>query len=328
MLSIAVLTATLGWSGATPRASQSVYVNDHEYIERLNSAPEATWVAASQAFFEGLTVEDAQMFLGAKLSHISRHLNETRPRSYYASMATDDLPTGFDSRTQWPHLIHPIRDQQRCGSCWAFSASEVLSDRVAIAEGKPSPVLSAEDMVSCDKNDYGCDGGSLPDAWRYLTDTGIVTDDCFPYTAGSGRAPACRDECVDSESFVRTKAVSAYAIEGPVNMQKDIMTSGPIQVGFQVYRSFQLYSHGVYHKHHHEQTPQGGHAVKVIGWGVASDVSGQPISYWTVANSWGTSWGEEGFFRILRGKNACGIEDMGPPYAGLAIAEGVELIVV
>merc|ERR1712028_171125 len=88
-------------------------------------------------------------------------------------------------------LVHPIRDQQRCGSCWAFSASEVLSDRVAIATGKASPVLSAEDMVSCDKMDAGCQGGSLPNAWSYLTNTGIVTDTCMPYSAGGGTVPSC-----------------------------------------------------------------------------------------------------------------------------------------
>merc|ERR1712060_1034286 len=102
------------------------------------------------------------------------------------------------------------------------------------------------------------------------------------------------------ESFERTRAVSAYAIDGPVNMQKDIW----------------------------EVLPQGGHAVKIVGWGVASGPFGKPVKYWTVANSWSPTWGEKGFFRILRGKNACGIEDMGPPYAGLAKAEGEGLIVV
>merc|ERR1719221_8567 len=149
MLSITVLTTIIGWSGATQGASHNDYVNSQEY-------------------FEGLTVEDAQMLLGAKLSHISKHLNKTRPDSFYASIANDDLPADFDSRSQWPDLIHPIRDQEQCGSCWAFSASEVLSDRVAIAVGKSSPVLSAEDMVSCDKGDMGCRGGRLPKAWEYL----------------------------------------------------------------------------------------------------------------------------------------------------------------
>merc|ERR1719188_788528 len=154
-----------------------------------------------------MTFEDARVYLGTSLSHISKHLNETRPESFYA--ATLDVPETFDSRAQWKGLIHPIRDQKRCGSCWAFSSSEVLSDRVAIAQGKPSPVLSAEDLVSCDKIDHGCNGGELETAWNYLTSTGIVTDTCFPYTAGGGRAPRCRNQCVDSETFVRTTAASA-----------------------------------------------------------------------------------------------------------------------
>merc|ERR1712118_509053 len=89
-----------------------------------------------------------------------------------AYQAAGDIPAEFDARTQWPGLIHPIRNQQRCGSCWAFSATEVLSDRVAIATGKASPVLSPEDMVSCDTKDMGCSGGQLASAWDYLQSTG------------------------------------------------------------------------------------------------------------------------------------------------------------
>merc|ERR1712151_54850 len=206
---------------AEPRSSTSL-VNDPDFVKRLNSVAGATWVAEEQEVFEGLTVEDARALLGTRLSHISKHLNSTRPDSFYDSILAGSVPDDFDSRTQWPGLIHPIRDQQRCGSCWAFSASEVLSDRVAIAEGKPSPVLSVEDLVSCDAKDSGCNGGALETAWNYLTSTGIVTDACFPYTAGAGHAPRCRDECVDSETFVRTTAASAHAINGASNMQKDI----------------------------------------------------------------------------------------------------------
>jgi cathepsin B len=78
-------------------------------------------------------------------------------------------PTDFDARTQWPSYIHPVRDQQQCGSCWAFGSSEALSDRFAIASaGKINKVLSPEDLVSCDSSDYGCGGGYLENAWKYL----------------------------------------------------------------------------------------------------------------------------------------------------------------
>jgi cathepsin B len=67
------------------------------------------------------------------------------------SVSTKDLPESFDARTQWPQLIHPVRDQGGCGSCWAFAASEVLSDRLAIAtQGKQNVVLSPMALVNCD----------------------------------------------------------------------------------------------------------------------------------------------------------------------------------
>merc|ERR1712217_632848 len=86
----------------------------------------------------------------------------------------------------------------------------------------------------------GCSGGQLPKAWNYLKTTGIVADACFPYSAGGGHAPACPSKCVDAESWSqsKTKASTAYAINGVTNMQKDIMTNGPIQVAFKVYKSF------------------------------------------------------------------------------------------
>merc|ERR1712039_1034099 len=298
-------------------------INDLAHILEHNRK-DSTWVAGVNPFFEGLTFDDARELLGTQPLDVTDYLDECLPDEAYAS--NDDIPAEFDARTKWPGLIHPIRDQQRCGSCWAFSASEVLSDRVAIASGKPSPVLSPEDLVSCDKKDHGCGGGMLPDAWKYLTETGIVTDSCFPYSAGGGQAPACATKCVDSESFVRTKVDHAYAISGADNMQKDLMQNGPIQVGFLVYRSFMLYKSGIYHKHPKEPE-EGGHAVKIVGWGVQGD--GKFSKYWTVANSWNTTWGEDGFFRIVRGKDECGIETMGPPYAGIPkLASEEEIVVV
>lgn len=263
-----------------------------------------------------MTFDDARPILGTALSHISEHLNSTLPQSHYDAMS--DPPSDFDARTQWKDLVHPIMNQLHCGSCWAFSAAEVLSDRVAIATKKASPALSPEDLVSCDKGDMGCSGGRLASAWSYLQNTGIVTNTCFPYTAGDGQAPTCETKCADSESFTKQKAKSTFAINGVPNMQKEIMTNGPIQVAFMVYKSFMSYKSGVYSKHFWELIPEGGHAVKIVGWGTDSGTD-----YWLVANSWGTTWGLDGFFKIKRGTNQCGIEKNGPPYAGLpAISSG------
>lgn len=309
------VTATLAAAGVvSARLDSRALINDLEQIARLNeyNREHSSWVAGVNPFFENITFEEARPLLGTALSHISAHLEELLPEGSYEGMG--DIPDEFDARTKWPGLIHPIRDQQRCGSCWAFSASEVLSDRMAIAQGKPSPVLSPEDMVSCDSGDMGCSGGQLANAWSYLQNTGIVTDSCFPYSAGSGDAPSCPQKCADSESWSasKVKASKVYAIQGVENMQREIMTNGPIQVAFNVFKSFMSYKSGVYQKHWNEFLPEGGHAVKIVGWGTEGG-----LDYWLVANSWNTIWGLDGFFKIKRGSDACGIESRGPPYAGV-----------
>lgn len=123
----------------------------------------------------------------------------------YPGSEVVDTPPTFDGREKWPKYVSEIRDQQSCGSCWAFGAAEALTDRFAIAsDGKINVILSPEDMVSCDTNNYGCNGGYMDLSWEYLENKGIVTDSCFPYTAGSGYAPKCATECVNkAEPFVK-----------------------------------------------------------------------------------------------------------------------------
>jgi len=305
--------ALLACATGAVASDSKTFINDPQHIESLNKVnrENSTWVAGVNPVFDGMTLEDARVLFGTALSHISEHMGECLPESAYDSNAV--VPAEFDARARWPGLIHPIRDQQQCGSCWAFSAAEVLGDRVAIASGKASPVLSPEDMVSCDGGDMGCSGGRLPDAWSYLSSTGIVSDACFPYTAGGGTAPACSKKCVDGESWSssKVKASSAYAINGVDHMQQELMTKGPVQVAFTVYSSFMSYKSGVYQKHWYEFLPEGGHAVKIVGWGTEN-----AVDYWLVANSWGPAWGLDGHFKIKRGSDACGIETQGPPYAG------------
>lgn len=87
-------------------------------------------------------------------------------------------------------------------------------------------------------------------------------------------------------------------------MQTEIMTHGPIEVDFTVYEDFLTYKSGVYE--HTTGKVLGGHAVKMMGWGTEG---GKP--YWLIANSWNEDWGDKGYFKILRGKNHCGIESDG-----------------
>lgn len=288
-------------------------INHPDNIKNLNDlhlGKTDTWVAGENKFFQNKTYEDVKGLLGTTFAG-NLLGSPVKEQKYYDALG--DVPASFDSRTTWDGLIAPIRDQQQCGSCWAFSAVEVLTDRLRIAKkDKTSPVLSAEDLVACDKSDNGCGGGRLPTAWNFLQNTGVVSDACEPYTSGSGTTGTCQTKCTGSGDYTKYKAASSYAVKGVANMQKEIMTNGPIQVAFSVYKSFMSYKTGVYQKKWYEIIPEGGHAVKIVGWGTESGTD-----YWLVANSWNTSWGEDGFFKILRGKDHCGIETEGPPYAGM-----------
>ena len=82
-----------------------------------------------------------------------------------------------------------------------------------------------------------------------------------------------------------------------------VIKGGPVSVGFTVYTDFENYAGGIYHHVHGEEA--GGHAVKLVGWGVENGTE-----YWRLANSWNRYWGEQGYFRVRRGaKHSCGIED-------------------
>jgi len=114
-----------------------------------------------------------------------------------SNVSVGATPASFDPRTdKFSKCIHPVRDQQQCGSCWAFGATEALSDRFCIAG--TDVILAPQDPVSCDTNNYGCDGGYLNYVWQYFTNSGVVSDACWPYTSGGGDSGTCRTTCSGS----------------------------------------------------------------------------------------------------------------------------------
>lgn len=301
--------------------SDRMLVNDEQLIACYNTGNGATWLAGRSDFFDGMTFREARSLMGARGSGpVTTHPNGTHGEPGSSTGA----PAEFDARTAWPGLIHEIRNQQQCGSCWAFGTAEAMGDRVSIALGRKSPVLSPEDLVSCDQGDgdNGCRGGFVDHAWAYVKNVGLLTEACLPYTAGRGHPSPCPSSCTDGSVFTRVQASSVYAIHGVESMQSEIMTQGPITLTFVVYHSFTVYKSGVYSKLPSEEADLGGHAVKALGWGSALGTD-----YWLIANSWDTTWGESGYVRFKRGADECYIETWGPPYAGAPAQEALALVV-
>ena len=248
-------------------------------------------------------------------------LKDTRP--------LEDIPDEFFSSEAWPQCqsIREVRDQSTCGSCWAFGAAEAMSDRICIASGqKLQTRISSEDLLTCCGSlcGKGCGGGYPAQAWNYFKNTGISTgwlyntsNWCMPYSfppcggkydpcGPEQPTPPCKNTCArgynGTYSTDKWFAESVYSVPSQVSkIQTEIMTHGPVEAAFHVYQDFLSYKTGVYH--HVTGKSIGGHAIKIVGWGVEN-----ATPYWLVANSWNDGWGEKGFFKIRRGNNECGIE--------------------
>jgi len=276
---------------------EMVFVNRREIIDIVNSDKTALWTAGIQERFAGMTVEQAKRMVSAQLDY-----SGIEEESY---VQVGDVPVSYDMRKDVPACKYQIVDQGHCGSCWAMSAAAALSDRFCkLSNGSTNVVLSPQTLVSCDwEGNFGCNGGIPRLAWDFMEFVGLPTLSCVPYTSGDGQKGKCVKTCVNGETYTphRVKWLSAKAYKNEKAIQGAILEGGSVQTGFQVYEDFMSYSKGIYH--HVTGSLLGGHAVKIIGWGVENGEK-----YWIVANSWGVKWGEAGYFRIRRGTNECGFE--------------------
>jgi len=297
----------------------------------VNEKANTTWTAGPTKF-DVWQMSAIKRLMGVPGHIIGKYTKELN-KVHHEIKNVADIPEQFDSREQWPDCptLKEVRDQGNCGSCWAISAVETMSDRICIASGgQKNAHLSTEDMVSCcHMCGFGCNGGQPHMAFEYWHRYGVCTggnygthEGCKPYSIqecehhvngsripcqGDSHTPKCKSNCINSDYTVpyskdKTFGKTVFTIDAKVEqIQTEIMKNGPVQTSFTVYEDFMNYKSGIYQ--HVTGSELGGHAVKLIGWGVENDVP-----YWLVANSWNTDWAENGFFRILRGKDECGFE--------------------
>ncbi|CAL8105595.1 unnamed protein product [Calicophoron daubneyi] len=232
------------------------------------------------------------------------------------------IPEEFDARQQWPHCIsiRTIWAQGQCGCCWAVASASAMGDRYCV-RNQGNVVLSAYDLMSCCKDcalNGPCRGGYSHKAWAHWSTIGVVTGGptqcsgctCYRYTGEN--LFNCDHTCRAGSGLSYYNELThgrppKFLVNNAEVIQREIMANGPVVAVMDVYTDFVDPGKEVYI--HKSGAFRGGHAVRVIGWGVQY-VSGQRVPYWLVANSWGTQWGDGGFFRILRGYNHCRMETM------------------
>lgn len=252
-----------------------------------------------------------------------------------ASWSAPDSFTGFQV---WKDYLSPIRDQGNCGGCYAFAAVAALADCFNLRSfGKLHLSLSAARVITCDLlnewnkliespqisqsamtevySKYGCGGNTLMEAWIFLYTYGTNKEECFPDSILEKEncwivSSVQYDRCIDYSPAVFYRAQHVYAIAGvPADkgneseIRKIIYKFGPVSTAMAIYSDFYTFDTSKIYQRGASAVRLGGHAVVIDGWGEENGVL-----FWWVRNSWGSKWGINGYFKILRGQNHCDIE--------------------
>jgi len=204
-----------------------------------------------------------------------------------------DLPVEY-SWLNNGSVVTPVKNQGQCGSCWAFSTTENIESVWAIA-GNPLVSLAPQQIVDCDTVDAGCNGGNPPTAYEYVIKAGgLEPEKDYPYTAKDGKCTA--------KASLEVAKISGYSwatrTKNETAMQVAVYNVAPLSICVDAV-TWQTYTSGIITKNCGTALD---HCVQLIGWG-----SQGSTEYWSVRNSWGASWGEQGYIRVERNKDLCGI---------------------
>ncbi|XP_053205500.1 procathepsin L-like [Panonychus citri] len=211
-------------------------------------------------------------------------------------LAAKDVPTSVDWRDKG--AVTGVKDQGSCGSCWAFSACAAIEGANFLKNGKLVS-LSEQNLVDCDRSqDEGCNGGLMDNAFDYvISNKGIDTEDSYPY---KGKDGSCS---FDASKVGATITSYADVASGDEAALASAVAQQPTSVAIDASLFLQLYSGGIFDIGFlcSSDAKSLNHGVTAVGYGTDKK------DFWIIKNSWGSGWGEKGFFRMARGKNLCGV---------------------
>jgi C1A family cysteine protease len=230
-----------------------------------------------------------------------RNVPVKKPRSMVA-------PTSFDWRTKG--AVTPVKDQGQCGSCWAFSATEEIESMWFLSNGT-LPVLSPQQVTSCDKTDGGCNGGDTPTAYQYVKSSGgLESNKDYPYTSGtSGQTGSCKFDktkvvaSIKGFSYATPPCTDSCSHQDEATLAANLAQTGPVSICVYA-ESWMDYQSGILNSNCPNSYSSLDHCVQLVGYNKAGS-----IPYWIVRNSWNTNWGVNGYIYIQSGSNLCGVAD-------------------
>lgn len=279
----------------------SIFKESLERIKLKNkdrNHPDDAWWGLNE--FSDLTPEEFKQMMSKKKTerknlHHKHLLRRAAGTVNFKNMTK--LPQFVDWRKRG--IITPVKSQNKCGACWAFSTVETLESMNALKTGTLTE-LSVQQVIDCATGlNHGCDGGDTCDAldWMYEKKVKIVTEKQYPLT----------DEQGDCKIIKAKKGVQLkfnYTCEKLVGAEEEMVkllaVHGPLVVSVDS-STWQDYLGGIIQYHCEDDND---HAVQIVGYDLTGD-----IPYYIVRNSWGTGFGIQGYLKIAIGKNLCGIAD-------------------
>jgi len=278
-----------------------VFIDNHRKIETHNSEYEAgrkSFQLGMNQFGDMTNEEFRSTMNGYKRELRDQSDSATRGSTFLVPHNTL-IPTEIDWR-QKGYVTH-VKNQGQCGSCWAFSAVGALEGQHFRKSGTMVE-LSEQNLVDCSSTfgNEGCNGGLMDNAFNYVkSNKGIDTETSYPY---EGKDDRCRfkkqDVGAEDTGFVDVKQGDESELEAA------LATVGPVSIAIDAgHESFQFYKKDVYNEPQCSSTELD-HGVLAVGYGVTA----QGDLYYIVKNSWGDTWGEQGYIRMSRRKNnQCGV---------------------
>lgn len=218
----------------------------------------------------------------------------------HADIPNIELPESFDWREH--NVVTEVKNQGSCGSCWAFSVTGNVEGQYAI-KYKKLISLSEQELVDCDKLDEGCNGGLQENAYRALEQIGgLELEKDYPYDGED-------ETCHFKKNMAKVKISSAVNItSNETQMAQWLVKNGPMAIAINA-NAMQFYMGGVSHPYNFLCNKKNlDHGVLIVGYGIHRyPLFKKDMPFWIVKNSWGTNWGEQGYYRVYRGDGTCGL---------------------
>ena len=273
------------------------YSSIQEYMARFNIFRQSLKQKSNGLYKKGITQFSDLTENEFRRKYLNLNINILNTLQYTEVQHTisGEAPEAFNWVDQ--KALGAVKNQGSCGSCWAFSTVGNLEGLYYIKYGE-NKRFSEQQLVDCDDKDAGCNGGLMENTFKWIKENGgVQLESDYPY---KGRDQQCKQDkeklVVKVDSFVKLDSVDEEVIK------EYLYKTGPLAIALNA-NPLQYYYGGIVDDDEKSCDPQGlNHGVVLVGYG-----SENGVDYWIVRNSWGASWGEKGYFRMLRGKGTCGI---------------------